>query len=81
MYTVNNVIVTRSFFSPFPSFVRVYHDTCGPLPVSANGKPLQEIITTTPGVILVGGKPSNINVTLVQPGAKMAGKYMYTIGQ
>ena len=70
------MIVTLGFSPLFPSFVRVYHDTCGPLPVSANGKPLQEIITATPGVILVGGKPSNINVTLERPGAKMAGKYM-----
>lgn len=49
--------------------------------MSANGKPLQEIITAIPDVILVGGKPSNIHVTLVRPGAKMAGKYMqrYTL--
>jgi len=54
-------------------FVRVYRDTYGRLPVSASGKPLQEILTTTPSVTLVGGKPSSIHVTLMRPGAKVAG--------
>lgn len=40
----------------------------GPLPPSSSGKMLQEIITSTPNVALIGNKPSNIYVTLNKAG-------------
>ena len=47
------------------SFVRVYKESnIGALPVSSSGKLLQEVITNTPNVAMVGVKPSNIYVTL-----------------
>ena len=47
------------------SFVRVFRESnIGFLPVSSSGKLLQEVITTTPNVSMVGVKPSNIYVTL-----------------
>ena len=56
------------------SFVRVYKDSkIGVLPVSSSGRLLQEVITATPNVTMVGVKPSNIFVTL---GTKDKGWYL-----
>ncbi len=61
------------------SFVTSYQMAhLGPLPTSASGKMLQEIITTIPNVTLIGSKPSNIYVTLDATKGKTPGRYIHT---
>lgn len=47
------------------SVVREYTNEVGPLPLSANGKPLQEVLSSSPRLQFVGSKPSSIYLTLV----------------
>ena len=49
------------------SFVRIYRESDfgqSSLPMSFSGKLLQELISTTPNVTMVGTRPSSIYVTL-----------------
>ena len=52
----------------------MYKDSgIGALPVSSSGRLLQEVITSTPSVTMMGVKPSNIYVTL---GTSDKGQYL-----
>ena len=50
---------------PLYSVVKEYTNEVGPLPLSANGKPLQEVLSRSPRLQFVGSKPSSIYLMLV----------------
>ena len=54
------------------SFVRQFCELYGKFPVSSSGKLLQDVLIATPGVSLVGGKPSKIFVSLQEDGTAAA---------
>ena len=51
--------------SPCHSVVRELTNEVGPLPISASGRPLQEVLAGSPQLQFVGSKPSSICLTLV----------------
>ena len=59
------LIVPLSLSPPTPSVVREFTNEMGPLPISANGKPLQDVLSSSPLLQFVGSKPSSIYLTLV----------------
>ena len=44
--------------------VREFTDTVGALPLSASGRPLQEVLSGSPQLRFVGSKPSSIYLSL-----------------
>lgn len=50
---------------PSLSVVRELTNEAGPLPLSASGKPLQEVLSSSPQLEFVGSKPSSIYLSLV----------------
>lgn len=50
---------------PSNSVVKEYTKEVGPLPLSASGRPLQDVLSSSPRLQFVGSKPSSISLMLV----------------